>query len=263
MSGFNHQEFLSRLQFASHGRYLSSWLRGLGLSGSVVDGLLNRGKISTGNTLIVLQRAENLSLSWLLLGAGPPYVVERPDADSLSTLVTQLGQDNAEMILVTGGLRRALLLIATDGIGDEKIAGQMLDVLRIIADIEPALLAFASERARRVLRLSPKRYARLISGHIGTYQLIGDDSHPGLLSHAQKIDESELGEIAESNAVYGTSGDMLGFSADEMALVGRYRSLSAVDRRRLEAIAAIMTNPDLQSIDSSTEAVTIAEADHT
>jgi len=239
MTCFIHKDFLCRLRLVSQGRYVSRWLRGLGLSGSVVDGLLNRGKVPSGQTLLTLQAAENVNLSWLLLGGGTPYLVEQvPDAADRRARMEQAVNKGWTITVVTDTADYAAVLTQRPALAAKDAAPSRFTQVRILTDIDAATLSGDASPVGGWLVLPAPEFRRLVTGELGTYDLVGDSDHPGLLARAQPMDEKFTHALAESAADYHAMTPPL--SPVEAGLISSYRRLNGADRRRLRAIAATL-----------------------
>jgi hypothetical protein len=70
-----------RLQRVAYGRDIHPWLKGLGLSSGTIS-RLRHGHLPAPERLVPIARTERVSLSWLIDGRGPPFLVHHFQAAS-------------------------------------------------------------------------------------------------------------------------------------------------------------------------------------
>lgn len=239
MADFIHQDFLSRLKHVSGGRYVTAWLKGLGLSGSVVTGL-SRGNIPKGQTLMHLLCMENVNASWLLTGEGNPYLVEvaASDTDARARINDALKSPGWAVVMATDKLNHALIFMGPARFVLEDKPPRPYTAVTVLANPGPeALMALtASAGDVRSLLVSEARFQDLTLGRLGSYQLLGDRASPGLLAKAQPLQAAMAETIAEHAARYNAGPTGEAISPDEAALLGKYRGLSQADRTRVQTI---------------------------
>lgn len=250
MSGFNHNDFLSRLSDASDGRDLWPWLHGLGLTSGVVQGMVNRGVVPSGYSLLAMQCLENVNVSWLLTGLGNPYLVERPADDPAcrARVAEALQAADWTATIATDGLHNAIVLTREARFVVKDKPPRLYTELRSFAQAGPESLAAVIEGAAgvRMLPLGEADMQALVQGRLGSYRMLGDEKTPGLLAGAKPIKEDRMNAIAEHAARYGAYPPGRELAPDEAALLENYRRLPVADRSRLQTIAAALA----ESIDA-------------
>lgn len=244
MSGFNHNDFLSRLSEASDGRDLWPWLHSLGLTSGVVQGMVNRGVVPSGYSLLALQCLENVNVSWLLTGTGKPYLVERPadDRGCRARVAEALRSAQWTATIATDGLHNAIVLARESRFVVKDKPPRLYTELRIFAHAGPESLAAVIEGAAgvRFLPLGEADMQALVQGRLGSYRIMGDANTPGLLARAKPIKEERMNAIAEHAARYLACPKGSELAPDEAALLEVYRRLPVADRSRLQTIATAL-----------------------
>jgi len=159
---------------------------------NTVQRLAEGGNVG-GDVLATVCRVENVSLSWLLEGKGAPYLVNRTTCDSEAAGILE--------DLVGGGTGWSVYQLR-DTAGKEAVVltqpasferkGEWVEYTEV-----EVIAGEVGERARDVINASNANLERhwldvdeitlrrLAAGQLGTWQLIGDVDHPGLLLGAE------------------------------------------------------------------------------
>ncbi len=202
--------------------------------------MFKQGILPKGQTLLAIQRRENANISWLLEGAGAPYLVEhcRNDADCREQARLILEEPGWTVTIAGDGRRQALILTLPCSYQQaaHKPAIDYQEV-HILLNAGPRAIEDASVIAGdvRTLDLASALFDALETGQIGSYRLLGDDKTPGLMRESHRVDD-RVAAIAESAAAYGKRRDAVGMAPDEHALLDNYRRLSVADRSRVQTI---------------------------
>lgn len=232
--------FLSRLRFLLGRRDEYPWGAALGLSHSQINAMFKQGILPKGQTLLAIQRRENANISWLLEGAGAPYLVEhcRDDAECRAQARLILEEPGWSVAIAGDDVRQALILTLPCSYQQAAHKRKIEYVeLHILTNAGPRAIEDAAAIAAevRTLTLAPPLFDDLISGHLGAYRLLGDEKSAGLMSESRVVDDM-IGAIAETSAHYTRRFDTLPIAPDENALLDKYRRLSVADRSRVQTI---------------------------
>ncbi|MEW6647173.1 MAG: hypothetical protein AB1450_08250 [Pseudomonadota bacterium] len=200
---------------------------------------IREGLIPTADSLTAICRAENCSLSWLLAGKGPPYLVGRCDSDEeCAERLDELLEENGwSVYLLTDGERHALALLQP---GQFDVKGRPVDYTVLELLVGP----FGRGAAMRLgdcitsgipvsrAQLPAEHVARIYRGEVGTYELLQRDG--GLIRFAAPVTNHRsalltVQAVAETPANYA--------AGDEQKLLEAYRELDKPMRRA--ALAAV------------------------
>ncbi len=232
-----NQSFLSRINKILGGRSRYPWGEQIGLGRGAVSSLF-RGSVPSGETLSLICRAENVSLSWLLEGMASPFLVGvcHSDEECAEHFGELLAEKDWTIHLVTDDHRVTLVLTQP---GQFDVKGRPVDytILEILAGpIGQATLARVRESgcALRLANVHSEILDAINSGQMGTYSLTG-----GILAQAREIGPGHpvltQDRAAEPCAEYSVSGD-------ETELLEAFRSLDTPRRRAALAAVRAMAN---------------------
>lgn len=180
--------FSARIRYLVGGRKVTPWAAELGIStGTRAEMLKGEGRPPSPDALARVMRVEGVSLSWLLGANVPPYLVNRP-ADDVETAarLRDLLTDEAgwRLVLLTDGDRGALLLHQPAEI-ELKNGPRSYTATEVIAGpIGERTLQVAGERLGKVMQVRTDTLQEIYAGRIGTYGLVGDERHRGLVDIA-------------------------------------------------------------------------------
>lgn len=174
------------------GRKKHAWGKRYGLVPNTLQRLAEGGNVGT-EVLSTVCRVENASISWLLDGKGAPFLVHHASSDEESSdLLGRLIEDEPGWTVYqlqdpSGRLAFALTQPAQFERKGEWISYTELEVC--VGEVGPAsraaLSAAATSPERNLLTLDEKSWGLLQSGNLGTWQLVGDREHPGLLAKSK------------------------------------------------------------------------------
>lgn len=200
--------FAERLSHVLGGRRRTPWGERLGSNKGTVYRMF-QGEIPRWETLCAIQRVENVSLSWLLTGAGSPFLVHCAPTDPATA--AWLGSQLAEfldwtMYLVPGSADGRCCLILTRSASFEA-RGKTVPYTRvellagIVGPRTRARMRDATPAAGlRLLALGPRDFERLAAGELGTWSLLGEPEAPGLVADARSADPDELASAGREYA---------------------------------------------------------------
>ncbi len=184
ISTFSEEAFRLRAVRILGGRRPHTWGNLLGLSSGAVQRLIRHGFVPGWKGLWKLVRVENVSLTWLIDGIGPPYLVHSSVTDlHASRLVRKLLEefDDWRITLLPGRVLSAIVLDADRLLdtGENKplayrhvvIIGGATGPLALTAAIE------ARERYRvNLAELEDSALLLISAGEVGPFALFGDDA---------------------------------------------------------------------------------------
>lgn len=158
---------------------------GRGAAQRLADGLMPGGQL-----LARIARVENLSITWLLTGAGTPYLVYRADtdADAARHLHALLDEDGWTINLVASDAARALVLTQPASI--DRIDYTIVEVLAgPLAERTVSLADRAPSAGRWQHTVSAGDLRRLAAGQFGSWALLRPG---GLLSQGREVAQFEI-----------------------------------------------------------------------
>ena len=222
-----HSSFAARLEQLLEGRKPYPWGQALGISRGSINRML-QGEPPGPELLIPIQRAENVSLSWLLDGQGAPYMVTRcHDDGECAMLLAQWLEEDWACWWLDSGITRALVLRlpAMMTVKGMPVAYHALEVLS--GPLGTLCQKLLQGRETRRLHLASNVLEALDAGQIGAWQMFGDD---GLL-HAPPITDDAVWNVDADNPVYQT-----GLTREEGKLLEAWRAWPEEKRAALLAL---------------------------
>ncbi len=204
MRHLDHTDLLYRLEFLCKKRKLYPWLMGMGFHQATVT-RIKKGQIPSTETLAAIQAVEGASIRWITTGRGAPYNVfkaatDQEAAKQLDTLLTdEPGQ--WEITLITAGSQLAVLLCQPGAFfnkSEEKINYTITEIITGAAG-QSTLNRAMQENKIRTAEITPQNMRRLNRGEIGTFELLGNETRPGLLAEA-KAHENPIDNLNDDQA---------------------------------------------------------------
>jgi hypothetical protein len=195
-----------------------------------------RGEVPGFETLGVVARAENVSVTWLMQGIGAPYAVHWFATDeSCRAYFGELlqFQDWTVHRLTDGGRVEVLVLHAPATIKTPEKPPLAYTEIYVLAGCGRATVALLARLSgHRITFADTETVAAVASGEkAGTWWLLGDE---GLLRNYQTVKKSELKVAEPADSGYGGAADAI--SAEERMLVELYRQLAPEHRVRLKEV---------------------------
>ena len=233
----SENNFLSRLKFVLSGRKIFPWSAGLGISsGSATH--LNSGKTPNTETLVLIARAEHLSIHWLLTGDGAPYLVYKGDSDlEIAEHLGSLLHDEPDQwtIHMLNSGSAVVLLLTQPGQVDYKNKPIDYTICETISGpIASKTLALLRQQVEengqriKLWRLAPADLQKLADGEYGPYHILGDKKHPAPLTLRPLELTTELDQVSEA-----AQGYYIVQNVAELDLIERFRSLSPEKQQAL------------------------------
>ena len=230
-------DFLCRIRKITGNRYKTPWGAAIGLTRGTTDRIF-KGFVPGPETLCIIQKAENVSLDWLLTGRGRPFLLDEPatDDDGVQLLGKLFAGEPADWRadLLSDGLRLALVLSCTDRYYLDGGKPRDYRHMRLIAGAIGAktleFLDACNLDEKRLAEVDASTLSLILEGGAGTFALFGDDDHPGLLAESARV--LRLGLAVREQP--GACGPAL--SNDEAVLINKYRAMEGFDKRRLQKI---------------------------
>ncbi len=168
------ENFSERLKGIVFPRKVTPWAASIGLSNGVM-GTIQMGKIPKGDSLAMISAAESISISWLISGKGPIYVVDIDGSTDTKHRLESLAPDDRIDVLVHEN--RFLLLHHYIDTGTE------LPTVNITqAHLNNNHLSALKElSSTHFYQLTDEQFDKVWYGQLGRFDLYGDGKHPGIL----------------------------------------------------------------------------------
>lgn len=216
--------FIDRLMSVLGNRKLYPWGMALGFSSATLA-RLKRGSSPKGDTLAMIARTENASISWLLTGQGAPFLVQRADTDEdLSALLHAYLDDELWRVDLLHDVRSGVFVLtqpAEVGEGDAAVPYTAMELCA--GPIGPRVADTVRDRVHCAVQVSADQVRDLQTGSVGTWRVL----------EWLSIGEDHGGQrVAELASQYDTGA----FTRDEQILIEKYRSLPPGDRTRTQTI---------------------------
>ncbi|USF88761.1 hypothetical protein [Candidatus Endoriftia persephonae] len=236
-----HNDFLSKINFLSGGRYITPWLESTGLTKATINALRNAGRTPSSDVLRAISRTENASLIWLTEGKGAPFYVAYAlsDEDGAELLDALCEGDGWVIAIVTGEHSEGFTLLLAQHSHFE-IKGRRVDFTQVEiiaghlgkATLERAAQATETGSRLYTLKITDEQYERLERGAMGNYELIGWRKEEGLFANAQAWQETDT--LDQFTPTADTEDHL---TKQEKLLLKIFRRFSDEDKKRLLAIA--------------------------
>ncbi len=169
------QDFFSeRLKLILGPRRITPWAASIGLGNGVLVTIQTK-KIPKGDSLAMIAVAEGCSVSWLITGNGPRYIVNIDNSETTKKRLESLGPDDRIDVLVHGN--RFLLLhhyidegtgLATVVITQAHLNNNHLSTLKALSSTD-------------FYQLTDEQFDKVWYGQLGRFDLYGEGKHPGIL----------------------------------------------------------------------------------
>lgn len=198
---------------------------------------MSRGLLPGADTLGLIARAENVSLSWLVEGAGTPYLVRwYPTDEQCREYLDELLADEiwtAVHRLTDGGRVEVLVLHCPAEVEYREQTVPYTEIAVLAGGIGPATLSRLTQLDRhRVTLADTDTVAAVATGELaGTWPLLGEG---GLLTTYEEVPRNTL-RVAEPGNDYTQEGTDA-ISMEEFQLVKMYRRLDPHGRVRLKEV---------------------------
>ncbi|MGB0693708.1 MAG: hypothetical protein ACPGPD_13380 [Pseudomonadales bacterium] len=184
------ENFKNRLETVMADRKITRWGVENGLN-SGTTGRINQGHVPGADIQTLIMRIENVSTSWLMDKSGSPYLHHQVHSDEDgAAFLDELFAEDWKIYVLTCPLGQILVLTLPAQMAYKK---EHIDYTAI-----EVLHGALGDRCRQVVKehgpvlcqsIEPALYQRAIREGMGTFELLGDDNHPGLLDGAQACDE--------------------------------------------------------------------------
>ncbi|NIR28158.1 MAG: bacteriophage CI repressor [Gammaproteobacteria bacterium] len=193
------EAFVQRLHEVLGGRRQTPWGERLGSNKGTIYRMF-QGEVPRWETLCAIQHAENVSLSWLLTGEGPPFLVTHRTTDAGCAEWVEARLEGADwivyLVLAPGGLH--CLAFARPAAFDARGRRVEYTAVEILAGPAgrhtlSALEALPAREGLRIARIADGDAERIACGQVGTFGLLGEK---GLLAGAVAADRGTLARLA-------------------------------------------------------------------
>lgn len=231
--------FAERLEWLCAGRTIGAWAKRIGMRGASIDALRGpEGRPPGQEFLTRIMRIENASISWLLGGNTPPFLVARTasDGETGHLLAAHLGDEAWQLeVAHDADERTALVLHQPAAIVTDKGEDIPYRAVQVIAGPCGARTADHLPDGCSVHYLTAHAMDALYAGRVGTWLLFGGEDQPPLLdanAHYPAPSPRPSLRIAES---HGTPPERL---------AAAWPDLPKQDRHALDVvITAVLTRP--------------------
>lgn len=195
----------NRLLILLQGRKMTPWAEAVGLS-AAMGHRLTKGTIPHAESLVPVVWIERVSISWLLDGAGTPFMVlpAASDEDAAHLLSMLLGDEPNQTVTLVGSERGAGVVVVLTQPAQVSRGDTTLDytAVQVVSGPIDTLAARAiGEHAHghtKILTLPPDQLAALATGKMGNVPLVGWARAPGgLLDQAEPITRDMLPELTQ------------------------------------------------------------------
>lgn len=178
--------FADRLRRVIGGRKISPWARQMGIPDGTRSRMLKDGGIPpTYDTLARIMRVENVSISWMLGGSTPPYLVYRPaDEQCAGEAMAELLEEEAgwQIHLLVSGRRTAWLLVQPAELDHTNGVIRYWATALIAGPVGATTLAAIEQWRGGIIQgvhtLPSETMTDLYEGKLGTWQLVGQPHDP-------------------------------------------------------------------------------------
>lgn len=227
--------FYDRLVFVLGDNDKHPWGDRLGISPTKISNMFRgEGHIPNHESLALIRRVENVSITWLITGDGAPYVVSRCQLDAEACeLLRQHLKDEPNWAIHIAACEPDFTVVLSQPC---RIKSGERDIeyfcIEIISGAGPDTLHVAFEARQKhpvfLLRLRRAEFQRLSTGWMGNMELFGWRHTPSLLDQASPLVDTApifaLPHVAEPRAVYG-------LPTDERELLDVYRELPEAKKK--------------------------------
>jgi hypothetical protein len=223
---YDRKEMISeRLKILLQGRRAFPWGHALGFSSGMISRFAREGKAPGPEYLARICQVERASLSWLLDGAGAPFLVVHLGGDTITGAHLRVLFDDSDWTAtwVDGGVGCAVVLTKPDSIGAGHNRIDYTSV-KVVAGVLGAASVAALPSSLQQINLCSEAFARLSSAQMGNLELLR------ALAEAKPV---RIDAIAETLIPYDLTAAEVELLADYHALAPRDRRLARQLLRRL------------------------------
>lgn len=228
-----------RINLVLAGRKITPWAKSLGISGTTQQALKTGGNI-TGDVLTVVQRVENVSVSWLLTGRGRPFLVNECDGDdeAIERIGNHLADEPDKWTVEAAAAPGLVVLVLRQPGGLLRLPDPAIkyDIVEVFAGFGAKTLRHFAPLAPAVgcYQMSPIEVMRLARGQMGTYELLGPATRP---RPRVTLPMSELIRMVSAVDVQPL------LTPDEKIVLDHYRAMDQEGKTAYKSVGASMAKP--------------------
>tara|TARA_Y200000002_G_C22687333_1_gene666511 strand:+ start:3867 stop:4733 length:867 start_codon:yes stop_codon:yes gene_type:complete len=183
----NEKEFTPRLEWVLADRKITPWAKKLGLSSGTAARLLSNVVPGT-DILTAIMRTEHVNLNWLLEGKGTPFMLDSyTNADAFENMLSIHAQDAQYTAYLSVDMQSSMASVVLVQPATFEFKNKSIEYQQIETLYGPCRNPLALSEALKgcdihsfsLTQLDAMAFSR---GQFGTYKLLGDDKHKGLVS---------------------------------------------------------------------------------
>lgn len=183
----NEKEFTPRLEWVLADRKITPWAKKLGLSSGTAARLLSNVVPGT-DILTAIMRTEHVNLNWLLEGKGSPFMLDSyTNADAFENMLSIHAQDAQYTAYLSVDMQSSMASVVLVQPATFEFKNKSIEYQQIETLYGPCRNPLALSEALKgcdihsfsLTQLDAMAFSR---GQFGTYKLLGDDKHKGLVS---------------------------------------------------------------------------------
>ncbi|GEA06238.1 hypothetical protein KUL42_09990 [Alteromonas sp. KUL42] len=208
----HENEFTARLEWVVADRKITPWAKKLGLSSGTAARLLSNVVPGT-DILTAIMRTEHVNLNWLLEGKGSPFMLDSyTDAAEFENMLRVHAQDAPYDAYINMNERSHTTAVILVQPASYEFKGKKIDYNHIETLLGPydnpqvisAALTGCNIKPFEMSALNASAFGR---GQFGTYKLLGDHNHKGLVNNCStnviNVDISNFFNKVENDSTTG------------------------------------------------------------
>lgn len=185
----DEKEFTPRLEWVLAGRKVTPWAKKLGLSSGTAARLLSNVLPGT-DILTAIMRTEHVNLNWLLEGKGSPFMLDSyTNADAFENMLAIHAQDARYTAYLSVDMHSGMASVVLEQPATFEFKNKTIEYQQVETLYGPCRNPLALSEALNgcdihnfsLTQLDAMAFSR---GQFGTYKLLGDDKHNGLVSNS-------------------------------------------------------------------------------
>lgn len=191
----NEKEFTPRLEWVLADRKITPWAKKLGLSSGTAARLLSNVVPGT-DILTAIMRTEHVNLNWLLEGKGSPFMLDGySDEGALLNMLAIHAQDARYTAYVYTDVISEMAAVvltqpATYEFKNKQISYNQVETLFGPCESTRSLLSALNGCNIQHFTMTQLDLNAFSRGQFGTYKLLGDEKHKGLVLQNVALQET-------------------------------------------------------------------------
>lgn len=215
-------EFTARLEWVLADRKITPWAKNLGLSSGTAARLLNNVVPGT-DILTAIMRTEHVNLNWLLEGKGAPFMLDSyNDAVEFENMLHVHAQDAPYTAYVNIDVASKMAAVVLTQPASYEFKGKPIHYRQLESLIgpykAPQKIANALSRCDiKPFQMPPLELTAFSRGQYGTYKLLGDEKHTGIVNKEKFAMSLDIRNFFDSNKDTSsvTHEDAFSYSMDD------------------------------------------------